>query len=59
MEVQEEEEVRHLLGDSLLACLDQEICDHRGHRPFSQFGKMIKTGYKEGLETRNKTDWQS
>ena len=59
MEVEEEEEVRHLLSDSLLACLDQEICDHRGHHPFSPFGKMIKTGYKEGPETRNKTDWQS
>ena len=42
----DQEEVGHLLGESLLAALDQGLCGHEGHNPFS-FGKNIKTGMND------------
>ena len=40
---------RHLLGDSLLASLDLEICGHEGHMPFS-FESSIRTGQTSKIQ---------
>ena len=39
----EKEVVNHLLGASLMAALDQEICRHEGHFPFA-YERKIKKG---------------
>ena len=40
---QDEEVARHLLGSSLMIFINEGICSHDGHMPFT-FGRRIELG---------------